>query len=47
MERHCRHITKHGGPFVLKDSVEAPEAELSVTRVVQKWYEDFRDREQD
>ncbi len=33
------------GRFVLRDFVEEVEPELPVIRVVQNWYEEFRDRD--
>ena len=35
------------GRFVLLDSVESAEAEPPSIHVVENWYEEFRDREQD
>jgi len=40
-------VTPEGDKFVLKETVETDTESQPVIRVVENWYEEFRDREQD
>ena len=40
-------VTPEGDKFVLRETVEATSESQPVIRVVENWYEEFRDREQD
>ena len=40
-------VTREGDKFVRRETVEADTESQPIIRVVQNWYEQFRDREQD